>query len=154
MRTRPVVALLGALLLVVLAAVVAAVVHARSDVPSAQPTATHSTVTRTSAPTSEPAGPGGNDPAAALERFFRALAKGDCAAVKQVVVGPEQIDCGFIGEASGSMDGIDLDAATYTVTDSGDDTATVRADFGGADKQDLDLVRTDGVWLVIFDTAA
>lgn len=93
-------------------------------------------------------------PAAAVETLERALARDDCAGVKKIVVGPEQIDCGFIAEAAAAMAEVDLDAAIYAVIDVGDDTATVRIDLGDGEKQDLDLVRMSGAWLVIFDTAA
>jgi hypothetical protein len=96
---------------------------------------------------------GGPGPVARVESFERALAQGDCAAVKKLVVAPGEIDCGSIAEAAESMSGIDVGAIVYRVTDSGEDFATVRVDIEG-EKSSLDLVKDGGSWFVIFDTAA
>lgn len=95
-------------------------------------------------------GPG---PAAQVDNFERALAKGDCAAVKKIVAAPEDVDCGSIEEASESMKDVDLDAAVYRLIDSGKDYATVRLEIDG-EESNLDLVKDGGSWFVIFDTAA
>lgn len=92
-------------------------------------------------------------PAIQAENFERALAKGDCGAVKKIAVGPAEVDCGSILESAESMKGIDVDAIGYRVTDSGKDYATVRLDING-EKSSLDLVKVDGAWFVVFDTAA
>ena len=87
------------------------------------------------------------------ESFERALAKGDCAAVKKIAVAPEEIDCGYIRESTEPMKGIDVDAIGYRITESGKDFATVRLDIDG-EKSDLDLVKDGRNWIVLFDTAA
>ena len=92
-------------------------------------------------------------PAAQAESFERALARGDCPAVKKIVVAPHEIECGSIAEAAQSMKQIDLEAISYQLTDSSKDAATVRLDIGG-EKADLELVKADGEWFVLFDTAA
>lgn len=98
---------------------------------------------------------GGSDdgPAARTESFERALIKGDCPAMKKLVVSPDQVDCAELGEMSASVQNVDPDKITYTLIDSGKDTATVQLKILG-EKQKLDLVRESGIWLVIFDTAA
>lgn len=92
-------------------------------------------------------------PLALAQSFERALAKGDCPAVKKLVVAPGEIDCGFIAEAAESMKQIDVGAIGYRLTASGKESATVGLDVGG-EKDSLDLVKVDGTWLVLFDTAA
>lgn len=92
-------------------------------------------------------------PTAQAENFERALAKGDCPAVKKIVVAPGEIDCGFVAEAAESMKEIDVETIGYRLTESGKDSATVSLDVGG-EKDSLDLVKADGIWFVIFDTAA
>lgn len=98
---------------------------------------------------------GGSDgsPVERAESFERAVFAGDCAGVKAVVVGPEQVDCVVISEGAESLKELDVDAITYTVADSAADSATVRMDIGG-EKQDLSLVKVDGRWLVVFDSDA
>lgn len=92
-------------------------------------------------------------PAARTEKFERALISGDCPGIKKLVVGPDQLDCAALGEMSQSMTGIDPDSISYKLLDSGGDSATVRVTIDG-EKQDLDLVKESGDWLVILDTAA
>lgn len=92
-------------------------------------------------------------PAAQSESFERALARGDCPAVKKIVVAPGEIECGSIAEAAESMKEIDLEAIDYQLTDLSKDSATVRLDIGG-EKADLELVKADGEWFVLFDSAA
>lgn len=51
------------------------------------------------------------------------------------------------------MKQIDVGAIGYRLTASGKESATVGLDVGG-EKDSLDLVKVDGTWLVLFDTAA
>lgn len=92
-------------------------------------------------------------PAAQAEIFERALARGDCSAVKKIVIAPREIECGSIAETAESMKDIDLEAIGYQLLSSSKDSATVRLDIGG-EKADLELVKADGEWFVLFDTAA
>ena len=95
----------------------------------------------------------GNGPVGRTERFERALIKSDCVEVKKLVVASDQLDCASLGEISESVKDVDPNGITYKVVESGKDSATVRITVNG-EKQNLDLVKQDGTWLVIFDTAA
>ncbi len=90
-------------------------------------------------------------PAARTERFERALIKGDCAAVKKIILG--QMTCAELNEISQSLQGVNPDKITYKVVESGKDSATVRITVSG-ERQNLDLVKDEGEWFVIYDTAA
>lgn len=97
------------------------------------------------------------DPAAAVETMMRAFDTGDCQAVKDVVLTPSEIDCGFVTELGGMFDdeGLDLDTVEYTVTESEDDQATVEIDWNDGDPNETyEVQRVDGAWKVLFDSAA
>ncbi len=101
--------------------------------------------------------PAGEDPAASVETMMRALDDGDCDAVKEVVVTPSQIDCGFVSDLGGmfAAEGLDLDDVDFSVTERTGDQATVRIEWGDGDPAETyEVQRLDGRWKVVFDSAA
>src|SRR4051794_6623353 len=79
-------------------------------------------------------------PVARTEKFEKALIAGDCPAFKKLIVEPDQISCAELGEMSESVKDLDEDAITYTLVESGKDSATVELTIEG-EKQRLDLVK-------------
>ncbi|MGQ2910499.1 hypothetical protein [Aeromicrobium sp.] len=103
-------------------------------------------------------GPDGSEnPAAAVETMMRALDAGDCQAVKDVVLTPSEIDCGFVTEIGGMFadEGLELDDVDFTVAESSGDQATVEIDWNDGDpRESYEVQRVDGAWKVLFDSAA
>lgn len=100
---------------------------------------------------------GSGDPAAAVETMMRALDSGDCEAVKDVVLTPSEIDCGFVTDLGGMFadEGLELDEVDFTVTESSGDQATVEIDWNDGDpNESYEVQRVDGTWKVLFDSAA
>lgn len=97
------------------------------------------------------------DPAASVEAMMQALDAGDCAAVKDVVLTPSEIDCGFVAELGGMFadEGLDLAEVDFAVTERTGDQATVEIDWGdGEPAETYEVQRVDGDWKVVFDSAA
>ncbi|WP_311210419.1 MULTISPECIES: hypothetical protein [unclassified Aeromicrobium] len=97
------------------------------------------------------------NPAAAVETMMRALDAGDCQAVKDVVLTPSEIDCGFVTEIGGMFadEGLELDDVDFTVAESSGDQATVEIDWNDGDpRESYEVQRVDGAWKVLFDSAA
>ena len=102
-------------------------------------------------------GGGAGGPEAAVEAMLRAFDAGDCAAVKEVVLAPSEVDCGFVTELSGMFadEGVDLDEVELSVADATDDQATVAIDWAdGEPEETYEVQRVDGAWKVLLDSAA
>lgn len=100
---------------------------------------------------------GSDDPAAAVETMMRALDAGDCQAVKDVVLTPSEIDCGFVTDLGGMFadEGLELDDVDFAVAESSGDQATVEIDWNDGDpSESYEVQRVDGTWKVLFDSAA
>jgi hypothetical protein len=99
----------------------------------------------------------GDDPARSVEAMMRALDAGDCDAVKEVVLTPSEIDCGFVADLGGMFadEGLDLEKVDFSVTERSGDQATVEIDWGDGDPAETyEVQRVDGRWKVLFDSAA
>lgn len=92
-----------------------------------------------------------------VRTLWQAVERGDCDAVKRVVVTPSAIDCAQLNEAAGMFvaEGIDLDEARYEDGEKAGDSATVTITWNDTlPKESMDVQRVDGTWLVVFDSAA
>lgn len=103
-------------------------------------------------PTSE-----ASDRVQVVKTLMRALEKGDCDTVKDMVVTPSQIDCGQIDEAAGMLEaeGVELDEVKYKAGSITDDSSIVTISWGpDLPPEPIELQRVEGKWLVVFDSAA
>ena len=102
------------------------------------------------------AGPTTGEPTQVVESLFRAYEAGDCAAAREVVLSPTDLDCTVVSESKGLLagEGIDLDDVTFAAGDIIGTSATVEVSWAADDVEVVEVERVDGIWLVVVDSAA
>ncbi|MET1133591.1 MAG: hypothetical protein ABWX60_09240 [Aeromicrobium sp.] len=93
---------------------------------------------------------GPRDAEQALRRYLLAADAGDCAAVKESVLVPEDVECGDVSDQKGqwSADGTDL-ATVPMAPEVFDDSATVAVQWPDGPEDSFDLQLDDGTWFVL-----
>lgn len=92
----------------------------------------------------------GQDAERALRRYLIAADEGDCEAVKETVLVPEDLECGDVRDQEGqwTADGADLEQVPMTA-EVVDDSATVTVQWPGGLEDTWDLQREGDTWYVL-----
>lgn len=101
----------------------------------------------------------GTDPAPAgpedaVQGLLEAYDAGDCDGVRQVALTPDAVDCGTVGELTGTLaaDGLDPASAEYASTEPVGGSAVVTVRWGTGDPdEDHEVQQVDGDWKVDLD---
>lgn len=106
-------------------------------------------------PATRPSPQGLSETEHVVRTVWTAVERGDCDAVKQVVVTPSAVDCAQLGEAAGMFqaEGIVVGEARFEDAESAGDSATVTITWNATlPSETMGVQRVDGEWLAVFDS--